>query len=300
MGHSYREFTNHMAMNTPHPAQRPIDELAAAIDPWLQHMTWRSDYVKWRERRLYQEQFQHERIAQIERHAGALAGTHVLDLGAGMGGFAVAATLHGAHVTVSEYNQAYCRITQLRGDRYGLDMPIINGAGERLPFQGNQFDTVVCWDVIEHVQNPEHVLHEIWRVLKPNGTLLLTVINRRAWVDPHYHIPSLNWWPRPWAERYIEQRGRSKSNTNFRDMQRLSTMHYYDYPEFVRLAQQCGFRTTDMNEVALSEGRFVSHKASRQRVRALLRGVGLEGVAYRAQRAWYTGMFELALTKVHA
>lgn len=277
--------------------QQPIDALASAIDPWLQHMTWRRDFVHWRERRLFQEQFQAERIAQIERHAGSLTGTHLLDLGAGMGGFAVAAALHGAHVTVSEYNMAYCGITQLRADRYGLHMPILNGAGEHLPFISEQFDIVVCWDVIEHVQDPDAVLAEIKRVLRPGGKLFLTVINRRAWVDPHYHIRGLNWIPRSWAEWYIERQGRSKANSNFRDMQRLSTMHYFDYPEFVAIAQQHGFTSIDMNEIAVREGRFISQKSSRRRIRNTLRALGLEGIAYRMQRAWYTGMFELVLTK---
>jgi 2-polyprenyl-3-methyl-5-hydroxy-6-metoxy-1,4-benzoquinol methylase len=277
--------------------QQPIDALATAIDPWLQHMTWRRDFVTWRERRLTQEHHQAERIAQIERHAGSLAGVRLLDLGAGMGGFAVAAALHGARVTVSEYNMAYCRITQLRAERYGLTVPILNGAGEHLPFTATQFDVVVCWDVIEHVQDPTAVLAEIGRVLRPGGRLFLTVINRRAWVDPHYHIRGINWIPRAWAEWYIERQGRSKATSNFRDMQRLSTMHYFDYPEFVALARQHGFTSVDMNEIALREGRFVSQKSTRRRLRAILRTLGLEGIAYRMQRAWYTGMFELVLTK---
>lgn len=283
--------------NSPPHAHLPIDALANAIDPWLQHMTWRRDYRTWRERRLYQEQYQTERIAQIEEYAGSLRGLRLLDLGAGMGGFAVAATLHGASVTVSEYNFPYCEIVQLRADRYALSIPIVNAAGEHLPFGDGQFDVVVCWDVLEHVQDPVAVLKEIYRVLTPGGRVLLTAINRRAWIDPHYHIPSINWWPRRLAEWYIARRGRSKADTRFNDMQRLSAMHYFDYPEFVALAQRIGYHTTDMNEVALRDGRFVSKKSSRQRMRALLRRVGLEHLAYRAQRAWYVGMFELALTK---
>lgn len=275
-----------------------ISALATAIDPWLQHMTWRRDFAKWRERRLYQEQYQHERIAQIERHAGHLRGRTLLDLGAGMGGFAVASALRGAQVTVSEYNLPYCQITQLRAQRYGITLPIVNGAGEHLPFGDASFDIVVCWDVIEHVQDPRAMLNEIHRVLKPNGQLLLTVINRRAWVDPHYHIRGLNWVPRALAERYIRYRGRDKERTSFQDMQRLSAMHYFDYPEFVSIAQKHGFYTVDMNEVALVEGRFVSQKTTRRRIRNALRTLGLEHIAYKAQRAWYTGMFELALTKV--
>lgn len=278
-------------------ANSPIDDLASAIDPWLKHMTWRQDYVTWRERRLYQEQYQAERIAQIERHARPLAGARLLDLGAGMGGFAVAAALCGAKVTVSEYNPQYCRIINLRAERYNINLPIVTAAGENLPFRDAQFDLVVCWDVLEHVQNPTAVLNEISRTLAPGGQLLLTAINRRAWIDPHYHIPSLNWWPRHLAEWYINHRGRSKATSQFRDMQRLSTMHYYDYSQFIKIARSAGFTTVDMNETALREGRFVSKKASRQRIRAGLRAIGIEQFAYKIQRAWYTGMFELALTK---
>ena len=70
-----------------------MTELEQAIDPWLRHMTWRRDYERWRERRVHQERYQAERIGMLEGAAGPLAGVRLLDLGAGMGGFAVAAAL---------------------------------------------------------------------------------------------------------------------------------------------------------------------------------------------------------------
>jgi ubiquinone/menaquinone biosynthesis C-methylase UbiE len=274
-----------------------LSELEQAIDPWLQHMTWRRDYATWRERRINQEHYQAERLAQLETIAGSLAGLRLLDLGAGMGGFAVAAALHGAQVAVSEYNRAYCQIIRLRAARHNLSIPIVNGAGEYLPFSSGQFDCVVCWDVIEHVQNPKQVLGEIARVLRPNGTALLTVINRRAWIDPHYHIRGLNWLPRPLAEAIIAQRGRSKTGAAFHDMQRLSEMHYYGYKEFGHLAAQYGFRVRDLREEQLQAGTLASPKASRRAIRATLRRIGLEPAAYRLQRDYYVGMFELGLQK---
>ncbi|GAB4164780.1 MAG: class I SAM-dependent methyltransferase [Roseiflexaceae bacterium] len=273
------------------------EQLEAAIDPWLQHMTWRRDYTKWRERRINQEQYQAERLAQLERVAGSIPGLRLLDLGAGMGGFAVAAALAGAQVVVSEYNRAYCTITQLRAARHQLHLPVYNAAGEALPLKSASVDTVVCWDVIEHVQDPDRVLGEIARVLRPGGTALVTVINRRAWIDPHYHLPGINWLPRPLAELLIERRGRSKAGASFRDMQRLSEMHYYDYPVFERLAGKHGFRVRDLREELLNQGRLHSPKPSRRAIRAVLRAMGAERIAYRAQRAWYTGMFELGLIK---
>ena len=47
--------------------------------------------------------------------------------------------------------------------------------GNFFPFEDASFDSVLCNQVLEHVFNPDQFLSEILRVLKPNGTLLLTV-----------------------------------------------------------------------------------------------------------------------------
>jgi SAM-dependent methyltransferase len=47
--------------------------------------------------------------------------------------------------------------------------------GKTLPFSENSFDSVITNQVLEHVFTPEKFLFEINRVLKSDGTLLLTV-----------------------------------------------------------------------------------------------------------------------------
>jgi SAM-dependent methyltransferase len=47
--------------------------------------------------------------------------------------------------------------------------------GSVFPFGDASFDSVLCNQVLEHVFNPDQLLSEIYRVLKPNGALLLTV-----------------------------------------------------------------------------------------------------------------------------
>ena len=273
------------------------DQLVAAIEPWLQHMRWRSNFEQWRERRINQERYQQARIDQIEGIAGPLDRQVLLDVGAGMGGFAVAAALEGATVAACEFNRAYCEIIKLRAARNQLTLPVYNAAGEALPFADRSFDTIVSWDVIEHVQNPAQMLSEFNRVLLPGGVALVTAINRWAWKDPHYHIRGLNWLPRAWAEKLIQRRGRSKENAAFQDMQRLSEMHYFSYGDFVELARRYGFRVYDLKERELQAGKLHSPKRSRRLIRSALRTLGLERLAYRAQRQWYVGMFELALVK---
>jgi 2-polyprenyl-3-methyl-5-hydroxy-6-metoxy-1,4-benzoquinol methylase len=271
-------------------------ELTARIDRWLAHMTWRPDYARWREGRIWQERIQADRLRLIARYGGALPGRRILDLGSGMGGASVALMLEGAAPLAFEYNREYCGIIALRAERYGLALPVVNGAGERLPFADASFDMAICWDVVEHVQNPERLLAELARVLRPGGRVLLTVINRFAFRDPHYHMPLLNWLPRPIAELVIERRGRSKGGAAFRDRQKLSEMHYYTMAGFRRLAADYGFRVGDIGEdhVRRGEGSATGLKG---RARDLLRRLGLAPLAYVAYRTLFQGTFELLLVR---
>jgi SAM-dependent methyltransferase len=47
--------------------------------------------------------------------------------------------------------------------------------GKTFPFDDSEFDSVVTNQVLEHIFTPNDFLQEIYRVLKPNGKLLLTV-----------------------------------------------------------------------------------------------------------------------------
>ena len=47
--------------------------------------------------------------------------------------------------------------------------------GKVLPFKDSTFDAIVSFEVFEHIFNIDEVLSELWRVLKPDGQLLLSV-----------------------------------------------------------------------------------------------------------------------------
>jgi len=49
------------------------------------------------------------------------------------------------------------------------------GNAEELPFEDESFDTVVCTDVLEHLEHPERVVAEMRRVLKEDGELIVMV-----------------------------------------------------------------------------------------------------------------------------
>jgi SAM-dependent methyltransferase len=58
--------------------------------------------------------------------------------------------------------------------------------GTKLPFADESFDHVLCTEVLEHVPDPALVLSDIKRVLKPGGSLVLTV----PWSARLHHLPN--------------------------------------------------------------------------------------------------------------
>jgi SAM-dependent methyltransferase len=47
--------------------------------------------------------------------------------------------------------------------------------GKKIPFDNDYFDSIVCFEVLEHVFNPDQFLKEANRVLKPGGSAIFTV-----------------------------------------------------------------------------------------------------------------------------
>jgi SAM-dependent methyltransferase len=77
------------------------------------------------------------------------------------------------------------------------DRPLVLGRAERLPFPGSTFDGVISSNVLEHAADPDGMLAEIGRVVKPGGFAYVSWTN---WLSPwgghemspfHYLGPSL-------------------------------------------------------------------------------------------------------------
>lgn len=62
------------------------------------------------------------------------------------------------------------------------------GYGEQLPFSDNEFSLILCWYVLEHVQDWKKCLAEMIRVLQPGGMILLNAPDYRNSYEEHYGI----------------------------------------------------------------------------------------------------------------
>lgn len=47
--------------------------------------------------------------------------------------------------------------------------------GKQLPFSAESFDSIFCSEVLEHIFNPEEILPQLHKVLRPGGLMLMTV-----------------------------------------------------------------------------------------------------------------------------
>ena len=54
---------------------------------------------------------------------------------------------------------------------------------EGIPFEDATFDVVYAGEIIEHLYNPDHLLEECRRVLRPGGHLVLSTPNLQAWYN---------------------------------------------------------------------------------------------------------------------
>ncbi len=54
---------------------------------------------------------------------------------------------------------------------------------EGIPYPDDSFDVVSAGEVIEHIYDPDRLLAETRRVLRPGGHVVLTTPNLQAWYN---------------------------------------------------------------------------------------------------------------------
>jgi len=105
-------------------------------------------------------------------------GTQVLDIGCGGGLACEFLAQQGASVSGLDLSFNSIRIAQEHARKNHLEISYYQGVAESLPFSKEQFDVVLCCDVLEHVNNWHKVIFEASRVLKTKGLFLFDTINR--------------------------------------------------------------------------------------------------------------------------
>ena len=158
--------------------------------------------------------------------------------------------------------------------------------GEAIPQPSSSFDAVVSLQVLEHVDDAQKVLAEVWRVLKPGGHFYLACENYLAFREGHYRVPWLPLLPKRVGALYLRAIGRSPQFL-------LEAVNYVTYPGILRACHRLGFVRLRDEQIVESLRSKRGTKFSALRVVAALAGDGFFLWLDRARLTFKFGVYEL-------
>ena len=106
---------------------------------------------------------------------GTTGADHVLDLACGPGFLTLAFAARAARVTGFDATDAFLALARDEAARRGLaDVASFqSGDAEALPYADESFDVVACRAAFHHFPHPARVLHEMRRVVRRGGRLVI-------------------------------------------------------------------------------------------------------------------------------
>jgi ubiquinone/menaquinone biosynthesis C-methylase UbiE len=101
-------------------------------------------------------------------------GERILDVACGMGAWDLKLAKERCKVCGVDRSEDEIKNAKRLAEMRGLPCDFVIGSAEDLPYRENYFDKVVCSSSLEHFKNDVKALEEMHRVLKSNGTVVLT------------------------------------------------------------------------------------------------------------------------------
>lgn len=201
-------FAENKAENFADPTQLPENQeerqkWLAANKNWWEKNPMRYDWLDGKPDKIPYPEFSKEFYLEIDRRFFANANEYlpsqkipfdglidfeslrekkVLEIGVGNGSHAQLLASHCREFTGIDLTEYGVRSTHQRMQVFGIkNAQILQMNAEDLHFADNSFDFVWSWGVIHHSANPQQILKEISRVLKPGGRFQAMVYYRSFW-----------------------------------------------------------------------------------------------------------------------
>lgn len=109
-----------------------------------------------------------------EKHKGI----SVLEVGFGQGTDLVQFAKAGAKCTGIDYTPTHFELAKLNFELRNLKADLHLGDAANLPFEDNSFDKIYSFGVLHHTPDIEKCINEVYRVLKPGGTFVMSLYHK--------------------------------------------------------------------------------------------------------------------------
>lgn len=133
-------------------------------------------------------------LALLSGAVGGLQGKRVLDVGCGDGVLTWRLQRQGASAHGVDASDLAIQLAREMHGKRGSDAEFRTVSGYDTGYPDGHFDAIVSSDVIEHVRDPDRLLGEIRRVLKPGGAAVISTpirLTERP-LDPMHVV---EWFP---------------------------------------------------------------------------------------------------------
>jgi SAM-dependent methyltransferase len=174
------------------------------------------------------------------------AGQEVLDVAAGTGNAAALSAAEGARVVGSDFSEGQVGRGKQRTEAEGLDVEWVVADVEELPFEDASFDCVVSVFGAMFGPRPDRVASELFRVVRPGGTVGMANWGRRGFQDEFFEIltrygppvPEGLPNPRDWGEEEIVRERFDGLAGSIAIEQRTLPWRFGSFPEMAQLFQR--------------------------------------------------------------
>ncbi|MBI3837567.1 MAG: methyltransferase domain-containing protein [Planctomycetia bacterium] len=258
-----------VAKNWPSPMAKLVRELNAEPGTEAYDMAYAQRQFDWKVR--------HGMLREV-------TGLDVLEIGAGHGGISCFMAAVGARSVVGidlntkhlEFARRFAKLVSARySSDYELPVTFVEMSADRMTFPDEQFDLVLADNVFEHFADPEAVMRDAYRVLRPGGGLLVPVFSS---ILSKYGFHLKHGLKLPWVHLFFSERtiirvmrrlaktdpklfelypGLADNPQRVRDLRRYKDLNDITYRKFKAMAMRVGFSIESFSPFGTRLGKVV-------------------------------------------